>query len=128
MSEEEIIENIQDEIELLSIDDNKTMELSPILQKELAEKLQGLLDLYKKNKIILRQGQYDKIFYFSNKDYISKDKIREKIKERIKLIDDWLENGKYANYGMNPYILQGQKEELEKLLQELLEGDNNENR
>ncbi len=126
MSEEEIIENIQDEIELLSIDDNKTMELSPILQKELAEKLQGLLDLYKKNKIILRQGQYDKIFYFSNKDYISKDKIREKIKERIKLIDDWLENGKYANYGMNPYILQGQKEELEKLLEELLEGDNNE--
>lgn len=49
MSEEELIEKIQDEVELLNIDD-RVLEISPKLQKELAKNIQGLLDLYNKEK------------------------------------------------------------------------------
>ena len=49
MSEEELIEKIQDEVELLNIDD-RVLEISPKLQKELAKNIQGLLDIHNKEK------------------------------------------------------------------------------
>jgi len=50
----------------------------------------------------------------ANKEFIPTSVIREKIEE----LEKWLDNGKYANYGMDPYEIKAQKEILQELLEE----------
>ena len=50
--------------------------------------------------------------------YDERDKWRNKIKCRLHDTNNWLDSGRYANYGLNPYELKAVKEELEKLLED----------
>ena len=108
MNEEEIIENIQDEIELLNIDDGRTMVISPLLQKELAEKLKSLLDLYNKEKA--KNKEYEDYFgtppTFEDNKYIGKDKIRE-------LLQRYDKDVAWANADDHYYFVKFIKELLE---------------
>lgn len=82
----------------------KTIELAMQLREELLKlpkcKLYGIKQC--KNKVIL----------VTKEEVIPKSLIKEKIEE----IDKWLDKGKYADYGMNPYELKAQKQVLEELL------------
>lgn len=47
-------------------------------------------------------------------NYIPTSKIKEKIEE----LEQWLDNGKYARYGLNVYELEAQKEVLQELMED----------
>lgn len=84
MSEEEIIKNIK---EMIQWSDRSTYKMA----------LQGLLDLYnkekEKNNILVQEKEYLNCIIESDKDnFINKNKIKEKIEELIKEMEEKREN------------------------------------
>lgn len=96
-NEEEIIEKIKDYIELLMCDE-RPLELPSMFQKEWAENLQALLDLYnilkEKYNFTIKNNlddKYEEVLEktfkkYIDKDFISKDKIKE-IRDKAEVMD-----------------------------------------
>lgn len=116
MKEEEIIEIIKEFLELREIHSKNSL-LTKSYLEVYQEAIQGLLDLYKKEKE--KDTHITKeIVEFVNSHYISKDKIREKIESKLKELDKQI-NEEWEKYG-NSKELQDM-EDMYNFLQQLFE-------
>ena len=79
-----------------------------------------MFKLQKEIEFLKSQIPPDKIFYYSEKDYISKDKIKEKIKELEKERDKYLIGN--INFGLMKSNYDNKESEI-KILEKLLEGE-----
>lgn len=96
MSEEEIIKDLKNFIALAQKEENFIYYSEYKFDNELAERVQGLLDLYKKEKEKNNNLQYDKKFYQG---------VIDELKETNKELEEEIENWKFTKkYVQDNYI------------------------
>lgn len=122
MSEEEIIKDLKNFIALAQKEENFIYYSEYKFDNELAERVQILLDLYNKEKEKNKKLTDEYLIQrdlinaeFLNENYISKDKIKEKIEELEK------EKSKYTGYKGLEFSRTGLINAQKLVLQELLE-------
>lgn len=119
MNEEKIMHIIKGKLllikRMLEEDDNDAHASAYEMQSEDFEAIQGLLDLYSKEKEKVKR--YEKQL---DLNFVSKDKIKAKIEEFKTLRDTIIENEKELNRPMMTYDLK-RNDYCEKMLQSLLE-------
>jgi len=99
-------EILQGEMDRIGID---TLEL---------EKGSSTDDVIEKIKELKKLESADLTTVYMNGFYDGEKKWKEKIKCRLHDTNNWLDGGRYTNYGLDSYNLTAVKEELEKLLEE----------
>lgn len=96
MNEEEIIKDLKNFIALAQKEENFIYYSEYKFDNELAERVQGLLDLYKKEKEKNNNLQYDKKFYQG---------VIDELKETNKELEEEIENWKFTKkYVQDNYI------------------------